>query len=169
MKSSIIVMGERAWVINCFVMSMELKSPNFSFKLDRISDLEEEDVTLMGMCWATISLKAISSTHSSSLKYWSYTINALAHSHHIRNEGSIQRILQTFLLANDSLRMANQLFFFCRDRFDHLIVELRAILSNLSQQLRHHPSPDLLPTSNFSSFDSERQPLIVCSRYCIYS
>ena len=87
----------------------------------------------------------------------------------VYDTSSIERILQTFLLANDSLRMANQLFFFCRDRFDHLIVELRAILSNLSQQLRHHPSPDLLPTSNFSSFDSERQPLIVCSRYCIYS
>lgn len=65
-------MGERAWVINCFVMSMELKSPNVSFKLDRISDLEEEDVMLIGMCLATISLNAVSNTHSSSLKYWSY-------------------------------------------------------------------------------------------------
>lgn len=163
-------MGERAWVMNCFVMSMELKSPNVSFKLDRISDLEEEDVTLMGMCLTTISLKAISSTHSSSLKYWSYIHQRISLTpHHIRNEGSIERILQTFLLANDSLRMANQLFFFCRDRFDHFIVEFRAILSNLSQQLRHHPSPGFLPTSNFSSFESERQPLIVCSRYCIYS
>ena len=139
-------MGESAWVINCFVMSTELKSPNVSFKLDRISDLDEEDVTLIGMCLTTISLNAMSNTHSSSLKYWSYTISASPSLlYHIRNEGSIERILQTFLLANNSLRMAHQLFFFGRDRFDHLIVELRAILANLSQQLpRHSPSPHLL-------------------------